>query len=218
MSGTGILIACLALTIAGSAPPLPALQPLQKNAVVLAFGDSLTYGTGAPPAQSYPSILEKIIARKVINAGIPGEDTRHALARLPRLLERYHPSLLILCHGANDLLQNFSELQAAENIRGMIRMAVGRGIQVVLIGVPYPGHLVSQPSFYASIAKELAIPFTRDALAKILVEPPLRSDSIHPNARGYRLLAEAIADFIQKCGAISKQTPDQKQGEPLTPT
>jgi lysophospholipase L1-like esterase len=205
MSGTGIFIACLALTMAGSAPPLPVLQPLQKNAVVLAFGDSLTYGTGAPASQSYPSILEKMIARKVINAGIPGEDTEHGLARLPLLLDKYHPSLLILCHGANDLIQNFSELQASENIRAMILMARERGIQVVLIGVPYPGHFVSQPPFYTRIAKELAIPFVRDALAKILIEPALKSDFIHPNAHGYRLLAEAIADFLQKCGAINKQ-------------
>jgi acyl-CoA thioesterase-1 len=206
MSGTGIFIACLALTMTGSAPLVPTLQPLRENAVVLAFGDSLTYGTGAPATQSYPSILERMIARKVINAGIPGEDTEHGRARLPLLLDRYHPSLLILCHGANDLLQNFSELQAAENIRAMIRMAGERGIQVVLIGVPYPGHFASQPPFYSKIAKELAIPFARDALAKILVEPALKSDFIHPNAQGYRLLAEAIADFLQKCGALNKQT------------
>ena len=202
MSGTGIFLACLALTMAGSTSRMPMLPPLPKDAIVLAFGDSLTYGTGAPTGQSYPAILEKLISRRVINAGIPGEDTEHGLARLPVLLDRFHPTLLILCHGANDLIQNFSEQQAAENIRSMIRLAKERGIHVVLIGVPYPSHFVKQPSFYARIANDSVIPFARDALAKILVEPALKSDFIHPNARGYRLLAEAIADLLHKSGAV----------------
>lgn len=202
MLGTGVFVGCLVLTIAGSAPITVKLPPLQSNAVVLAFGDSLTFGTGAPTEQSYPAILEKLISRKVINAGIPGEDTASGLVRLPVLLDRYHPSLLILCHGANDLLQNFSERQAADNIRAMIRLAGKHGISVVLISVPYPGHFVSQPSFYARIANEFALPFASDALSKVLVEPSLKSDFIHPNARGYRLLAEAIADLLRKSGVV----------------
>jgi acyl-CoA thioesterase-1 len=205
MLGTGIFVGCLVLTMAGSAPITSKLTPLRSNAVVLAFGDSLTFGTGAPAEQSYPAILEKLISRKVINAGIPGEETARGLARLPVLLDRYHPSLLILCHGANDLLQNFSEQQAADNIRAMIRLAGKHGVSVVLISVPYPGHFASQPAFYARIANEFALPFARDALSKVLVEPSLKSDFIHPNARGYRLLAEAIADLLRKSGAVDKK-------------
>jgi len=202
MSGTGIFLACLVLTMAGSTSQIPMLPPLPKDAIVLAFGDSLTYGTGASTEQNYPAILEKLISRRVINAGIPGEDTEHGLARLPVLLDRFHPTLLILCHGANDLIQNFSEQQATENIRSMIRLAKERGIHVVLIGVPYPSHFATQPPFYARIAKDSVIPFARDALTKILVEPALKSDFIHPNARGYRLLAEAIADLLHTTGAV----------------
>jgi len=202
MSGTGIILAFLALTMAGSTSRIPMLPLLPKDATVLAFGDSLTYGFGAPMGHSYPAILEKLISRRVINAGIPGEDTEHGLARLPVLLDRFHPNLLILCHGANDLIQNFSEQQAAENIRSMIRLAKERGIHVVLIGVPYPSHFASMPPFYARIAKEADIPFARDALAKILAEPALKSDFIHPNARGYRLLAETITDLLHKSGAV----------------
>jgi lysophospholipase L1-like esterase len=202
MTGTGIFLTYLAMTVAGSTSQIAMLPPIPKDAVVLAFGDSLTYGTGAPTEQSYPAVLEKLISRKVINAGIPGEDTEHGLARLPVLLDRFQPALLILCHGANDLLQNFSEQQAAENMRTMIRLAKERGIHVVLLGVPYPSHFNTQPSFYTRIAKEAIIPFARDALAKILIEPALKSDFIHPNARGYRLLAEAIAELLHKSGAV----------------
>ena len=178
------------------------LPKLTEDAVILAFGDSLTYGTGAAAGQSYPEVLEKLIGRTVINAGIPGEITALGLARLPGILDRYRPSFLILCHGANDLVQNFSELEAADNIRGMINFAGERGIKVVLIGMPYPGIFTAQPPLYAKIAGEFSIPFARTVLSEILSDISMKSDSIHPNTRGYRKLAEAVASLLLACGAV----------------
>ncbi len=177
-------------------------SPLPADAVIVAFGDSLTFGTGATTGQSYPSQLEKLLSRRVVNAGIPGEDTEKGLQRLPLLLDEYRPSLLILCHGANDLKQGLGELQASENIRAMIRAARNCGVQVVLVGIPYPTLFSSQPPFYARIAEEFQIPFARDAVAEVLVDPSLKSDSIHPNARGYRKIAEAVADLLRASGML----------------
>ena len=58
----------------------------------VAFGDSLTHGTGAPPGQSYPDILAEQLGHPVINAGIPGEVSAAGRARLPNLLEATRPA------------------------------------------------------------------------------------------------------------------------------
>ncbi len=178
------------------------LKPLAPDAVVLAFGDSLTYGSGAEREEAYPVVLAQLIGRKVINAGVPGEVTSEGIIRLPAVLEQYHPALMILCHGGNDLLHNLGELQTADNIRAMIRLARERGTEVVLVAVPRPGLLLSPPKFYAEIAREFGLPFEGDILPAILSRGGLKSDVIHPNAEGNRKLAEAIAALFREEKAI----------------
>jgi lysophospholipase L1-like esterase len=112
------------------------LQPLTENAVILAFGDSLTHGTGADIEQAYPSRLQALISRTVINAGVPGEISKTGLRRLPALLKKHQPELLILCHGGNDILRRNNQKQTKENLQQMIDLARSNNTQVVLIGVP----------------------------------------------------------------------------------
>jgi len=180
----------------------PKLTPLSPNAVVLAFGDSLTFGTGANTAESYPARLETLIGRKVASAGVPGEASAEGLARLPSALNDARPQLVILCHGGNDLLRKLDEAQAANNIRAMVRLARAQGAQVVLVGVPKPGLLPSPAGFYADIAREFRLPYEETALKKILTDNGLKSDLVHPNAAGYARLAEAIAALLKKTGAV----------------
>jgi acyl-CoA thioesterase-1 len=181
---------------------IPSIAPLDHNAVVLAFGNSITYGTGAGRAESYPAVLQALIHRTVINAGVPGEVTSQGLARLPEFLDRHHPVLLILCHGGNDLLRKTGEKQAAGNVRAMIDTARKRGIDVVLIGVPKPGLSASVARFYAEIAKEFNVPYEGNILSDILSDASLKSDLIHPNARGYAKLAESVAALLRRAKAI----------------
>jgi len=189
-----LLTAC-----SGSQPKLARLAP---DAVVLAFGDSLTFGVGANPGESYPARLEALIGRKVISSGVPGETSAAGLARLPAALEEARPQLVVLCEGGNDFLQKLDEAQAANNLRAMIRLARGSGAQLVLIAVPKPGLLPSPADFYAAVAKELGVPNEETALRKILMDNALKSDFVHPNAAGYARLAEAIAALLRKTGAV----------------
>ncbi len=196
---TALFLLALLAACDGGQPKLP---PLAPDAVVLAFGDSLTFGIGANAGEGYPARLEALIGRKVVSAGVPGEVSAEGLARLPSALEQTKPQLVILCHGGNDLLRKLDEAQAANNIRAMVRLARSQGAQVMLVGVPKPGLLPSSAGFYADIAKELRLPYEEAALKKILTDNALKSDLVHPNAAGYARLAEAIAALLKKTGAV----------------
>lgn len=191
----------LMLFIAACSPE-PRLAPLPSDATVLAFGDSLTFGIGADGSSSYPAVLEGLIARKVVNAGIPGEVTAEGLERLPELLDEVQPSLLILCLGGNDMLRKLGEKQAADNLRRMIQLSRERGVDVVIIGVPRPGIFLKAADFYKQIADELSVAYEGEILKQVLSDNSLKSDYIHPNARGYREMAEAVAGLLRKRGAI----------------
>ena len=84
----------------------------------------------------------------------------------------------------------------------MIRLAQSRGIDVVLIGTPEFGLLLSPPDFYADIAKELRIPYEGGVLTTILRDSNLKADQVHPNAQGYRLMAERVYALLKKAGAV----------------
>jgi lysophospholipase L1-like esterase len=188
------------LAACGDAPaPLPGLAP---DAVILAFGDSLTHGTGARDYQSYPAVLAERTGRRVINAGVPGEETDRGVRRLPGLLDRYRPDLLILCHGGNDILRKRDPLATEANLREMIRMARERDIPVVLIAVPKVGLFLSPANFYADIAADMQVPMEDDILADLLRDNRYKSDHVHPNAGGYARLAEAVQTLLTEHGAL----------------
>jgi lysophospholipase L1-like esterase len=198
-----VLALCVLLLLAACDSGPPKLAKLPANAVVLAFGDSLTQGTGARAEASYPAVLETLIGRRVVRAGVPGEITAQGLARLPGVLQATEPDLLILIHGGNDLLQRRARADTLANLRTMVQLARARGVAVVLIGVPNLGLILGRSAgFYQELAEELDIPYDGETLPAILKQPSLKSDAIHPNAQGYRNLAKAVADLLRRSGAI----------------
>ena len=178
------------------------LSPLPDDAVILAFGDSITSGVGAPPGESYPEILQGLINRKVIKSGIPGETSGEGLVRLPGELATHRPKLVLLCLGGNDLLRRMDLEKTAGNVSRMVQMIRNSGAEVVIIGVPKPGLVLSTARFYKKISEDMRVPLEGSLLADILADSKLRADPIHPNREGYRLLAEGIAAFLRKAGAV----------------
>jgi lysophospholipase L1-like esterase len=178
------------------------LQPVESGSTILAFGDSLTYGTGTSRENSYPSVLEKLTGIEVINAGIPGETSGQGLQRLPGLIERYQPDLIIICQGGNDILRKMDMDIMQGNIQKMIDLARKNNSQAILIGVPDFGIFLEPLPLYRSLAEKNAIPIAEDILSDIISDNRLKADRVHPNAEGYRLLAEEIASLLQRTGAL----------------
>jgi lysophospholipase L1-like esterase len=181
---------------------VPKLSPVGPDDVIVAFGDSLTYGTGASEAESYPIVLGDLIKRKVVRAGVPGEVTSGGLARLESVIDEHQPKLMIVCLGGNDMLGRTADGPIVENLREIIKTIRGRGISVMLIGVPRPALITQAAPFYAELAREFDIPYEGTIVTDVLYQRDLKSDPIHPNAKGYRKMAEAIAKLLKKAGAI----------------
>lgn len=199
----GALLLGGALLLNGAcARRVPAIAPLAPDATILAFGDSLTYGTGVEAQDSYPSVLQEISGHRVVNSGVPGEVSEEGLRRLPGVLDAESPALLILCHGGNDLLRNGPEDRLAGNLEQMADLAARRGIPVVLIGVPRPGLFLRTAAVYGTVAKEKGLALDDVTLRAIESEPSLKSDPIHPNREGYRKMAQAVFGLLKKSGAL----------------
>lgn len=171
---------------------------LSESSVVVAFGNSLTFGTGASKAESYPSVLSDMIQCRVVNAGVPGEVSSSGRTRLGTVLEKENADLVIICHGGNDMLHKRDEGAIKQNLGAMIASAQRAGADVILIGVPKPEQPLKAPPFYQELADKHGIPLDSDILPEILSTPSLRSDQVHPNAAGYKKMAQAIADLIRQ--------------------
>ncbi|HYC34985.1 MAG TPA: GDSL-type esterase/lipase family protein [Usitatibacter sp.] len=194
------IILCLAL--AGCGGGSPQVDKLAPDAVILAFGDSLTFGTGAGPSESYPAQLERRIGRKVVNAGVPGELSATGLERLPQVLDEVRPALLLLCHGGNDFLRRMDDSIPAANLRAMLELARSRGIPVVLLATPKPTLPPSVPPFFGELARQAGVHLVEAAMKEVLSDRSLKSDLVHPNARGYGEVAAAVEKALKRAGAV----------------
>ena len=180
----------------------PTLPKLSSHDVIVAFGDSLTHGTGASRDTGYPAVLASLTGRTVINAGVHGDTTASDLQRLPEVLAEHQPRLVLLCLGGNDMLRKHPEAATENNLRLLVQTIRASGASVVLIGVPAPKLFGGAPDFYARIAEEMQLPLEADVFDDVLKDNRLKSDPIHANAAGYRVVAERLDEFLREAGAL----------------
>jgi lysophospholipase L1-like esterase len=181
-------------------------QGLPAGSVVLALGDSITHGTGAAPEAAYPVQLAQLTGWSVVNAGVPGDTSAQALARLPALLADHKPALVIASIGGNDFLRRLPEADTEAHLRRIVALARESGAQVLLVAVPRPtlvaamGAGLSDHPLYEKVAADLALPLHGGGWAAVLGNEQLRSDQIHANAAGYRAFAEGLAAHLRATG------------------
>lgn len=195
----GLLLALALFGCSGGSADLPRLTP---GDVILAFGDSITFGTGARREESYPAVLSTRIGLEVVNAGVPGELTRQGLKRLPGVLDRVRPKLVVLCLGGNDMLRRQGPETIEQNLKQMVRLIRSKGAAVVMLGVPEPGLFLSTADVYERVASDLAVALEDEIIPDLLGDNQYKSDHIHPNAAGYARLAEAVEAVLRKNGAL----------------
>ena len=193
---TGLL--CLLLAACGE----PEFRPLGAGETILAFGDSLTEGRGASPAQSYPSVLASLSGHPVINAGVSGELSQAGRARLPALLAEHRPALVILLEGGNDMLRGSGEVALKANLAAMIEAAQGSGAQVLLVAVPRKSLFADGAPLYGELAEQYGLVLDEESIGELLRSREFKSDAVHLNAAGYRALAERLYRLLQERGAF----------------
>ena len=163
---------------------------------IIAFGDSLTFGTGAPPEMSYPAQLSKKLNRPVINAGVPGDTTAEALARLERDVLARSPGIVLLTLGGNDLKNRMAAEAAFENLERIVERIQSTDALVIIGGISIPFWDRGFSERYRRLAEKTGAVLIENVYEGIMGDRTLMSDPIHPNGKGYRVMAEHFADAL----------------------
>ena len=205
VGGAGLLL----VTLAGCARDKKTAQPVPPGSTVLALGDSLTFGTGASAETSYPTVLAGLTGWNVVNAGVSGDTSAQALARLPALLAEHQPKLVIVSIGGNDFLRKLPESDTRAHVHAICKQSLDAGAQVLLVAVPRAtvaaalGQMTDH-ALYAEVAEDLKIPLQREAWGEVLAQPDLRADAVHANARGYAQFARSVQSTAAAIGLLPR--------------
>jgi len=190
----GIVVAVILLTWLFWPSPYARVANLDsRGAAVIAFGDSLSAGYGAGAGEDYPTQLSQRLRVPIVNAGVSGDTTESALARLDADVLARDPRIVIVGLGGNDYLRGVPIESTEANLRRIVRQIHGAGAMVVLLAFRFPSLNANYEPMYERVAKEERCLLVSRVLRGILTDSSLKSDAIHPNARGYALMADRLA-------------------------
>jgi acyl-CoA thioesterase-1 len=170
--------------------------------LIVAIGDSLTAGLGVAERDAWPAQLERRLRAaglrwKVVNAGISGETSSGARARLEWVL-RLKPDIVVLATGANDGLRGVPPHVLQGNLDAMLTTLGARRVTAVLAGMQMlrnlgPGYTTAFARVYPDVAlrhRSIFLPFLLDGVA---ANPALNQpDGLHPTAAGYRVVTDLV--------------------------
>jgi lysophospholipase L1-like esterase len=162
-----------------------------KEGPIVAFGDSLTYGQGVSAKDAYPALLEKMWNRKIINLGISGNTSLQGLARKEEIKE-FRPSFVLIEFSANDLFKKVPREQTQKALEDIVDYVQNLGAVAVLIDTG--GNTLMKPyrKMIKKIAKEKKTLYVNGIMDGIFSKKSLKSDTLHPNEKGYEIIARKI--------------------------
>lgn len=164
---------------------------------IICFGDSLTEGVGAGSGQDYPTVLSRQLAAPVVNAGVRGDTTAQALERISDAVLSKNPRLVVILLGGNDFLRRAPLQDTRKNLGEIVRQVQAHGAMVVIAGMRLGLFTDEYAAIFEETARQFGALYIPEVMKGILSDSALRSDPIHPNGAGYRLVAERIAETIK---------------------
>lgn len=200
--------AFLALALAGCGAEVPNLD--SPGSTIVCLGDSITAGVGAPRGAGFPALLEAELGVEVIDHGVPGDTSADGRARLAAALAD-DPWLVVVELGGNDLLRRRPIEATAADLEAIVEGVLAAGAAPMLVEVRGPfGSRYGD--LFERLGERYGVPVVDGVLADVLADRALKSDAIHPNADGYRVIARALADAIEPLVAERR-----RRGLPLAP-
>jgi len=170
----------------------------QRGKNLICFGDNLTAGDGAQPGTAYPDLISGTVKYPVINAGVSGDTTTRALARLETDVLDKEPRVVIVELGANDFLPAEGSPAALDRIFDNLSEIVVRiedqGAVVALADVNINGDITSR---YKKLARVMGALYIPDILNGVTDKPEMMADSVHPNSFGYAKMAGNILNYLR---------------------
>jgi len=167
-----------------------------KGTNIICFGDSLTFGYGANAGEDYPSVLAKLINAPVINAGVDADTTPEAMMRFKTDVLDKEPLLVIIEFAGNDFLKQIPKEVTLNNIKLMTEQIQSRGAMVAIVDISAGMFFSEYRKAFSELAREKRAIFIPHILSGIITNPSMKSDFLHPNADGYKMIAQRIYGVI----------------------
>ena len=159
---------------------------------IICFGDSITFGYGVKPGEDYPSLLSKMTDMPVINAGVDGDTSISAFKRIQKDVLDKKPYLVLVEFCGNDFLKDITPEATVNNIRVMVTKAQEQGAITAIVDVSAGFFLRDYRLKFSKLAKETGSIFIPAVLSGIITNPSMKSDFMHPNKEGYKIVAQRI--------------------------
>lgn len=163
-----------------------------KGKDIICFGDSITFGYGVKPGEGYPNILSKLIKMTVINAGLDGDTSVSALKRIRRDVLDKKPYLVLIEFCGNDFLKDVPQDATINNIKAMVLQIQKQGAVTAIVDVSAGLFLRDYRLRLSKLAGETGSIFVPAVLSGIITNPSMKSDFMHPNPHGYKIIAERV--------------------------
>jgi len=163
-----------------------------KGKNIICFGDSITFGYGANPGDDFPSQLAKLVSMPVLNEGISGDTSVEGLQRIQASVLDKDPYLVLIEFSGNDFIKNVPEAVTMKNIEKMIERIQAGGAMVAIVDISAGMFMQRYRALLAKIAERKKAIFIPSLLDKIITNPSMKSDFLHPNAAGYKEVAGRI--------------------------